>query len=114
MKLPEFVGLVNVSIAVDLKSFKNLAKRSKSGRQFRISQSKLDFWNFSILHDRKLKLLQQILFNELNILLSGNIFVRRFLSIKNFPTKITFGCFHVAPPTFYRTFFWQDLSMLVL
>ncbi len=38
MKLPEFVGLVNVSIAVDLKSFKNLAKRSKSGRQFRVSQ----------------------------------------------------------------------------
>jgi hypothetical protein len=43
MKLPEFVGLVNVSIAVDLKSFKSLAKRSKSGSQFRISQSKLDF-----------------------------------------------------------------------
>jgi hypothetical protein len=58
MKLPEFVGLVNVSIAVNLKSFKNLVKRSKSGRQFRISQSKLDFWNFSILNDRKLKLLE--------------------------------------------------------
>ena len=58
MKLPEFVGLVNVSIAVDLESFKNLAKRPKSGSQFRISQSKLDFWNFSILNDRKLKLLE--------------------------------------------------------
>jgi hypothetical protein len=58
MKLPEFVRLVNVSIAVDLKSFKNLAKRSKSGRQLTISQSKLDFWNFSILNDRKLKLLE--------------------------------------------------------
>jgi hypothetical protein len=58
MKLCVFVGLVNVSIAVDLKSFKNLAKRSKSGSQFRISQSKLDFWNFSILNDRKLKLLE--------------------------------------------------------
>jgi hypothetical protein len=50
----------------------------------------------------------------LNILLSGNIFVRRFLSIKDFPTKITFGCLHAAPPSFYRIFFWQDLSMLVL
>jgi hypothetical protein len=29
MKLSEFIGLVNVSIAVDLKSFKNLAKMSK-------------------------------------------------------------------------------------
>ncbi len=29
MKISEFVGLVNFSIAVDLKSFKNLAKRSK-------------------------------------------------------------------------------------
>jgi hypothetical protein len=29
MKLSEFVGLVDVRIAVDLKSFKNLAKRTE-------------------------------------------------------------------------------------
>ncbi len=46
MKLCGFVELVNVSIAVDLKSFKNLANRSKSGGQVRVSQSKIDFWNF--------------------------------------------------------------------
>jgi hypothetical protein len=90
MKLCGFVGLVNLSIAVDLKSFKNLAKRSKSGSQFRISRSKLDFWNFSTLNDGKLKLLEEILFNESIILLSGNIFVRRFLFVKNFSTKNNF------------------------
>jgi len=58
MKLPEFVGLLHVSIAVDLRSFKNLVKRSKSGKQFRISQSKSEFWNFSILNDRIMKLLE--------------------------------------------------------
>jgi hypothetical protein len=58
MKLPQFVRLVNISIAVDLKSFKNLVNRSKSGGQVRVSQSKIDFWNFSILNDRKLKLLE--------------------------------------------------------
>ncbi len=90
MKLCGFVGLVNVSIAVDLKIFKNLAKRSKSGAQVGVSQSKIDFWNFSILNDRKLKLLEQILFNKSIILLSGNIFVRRSLCIKIFPQKSTF------------------------
>ena len=58
MKLSEFVGLVNVSIAVDLQTFKNLAKRFKSGAQVGVSQSKIGFWNFSILNDRKLKLLE--------------------------------------------------------
>jgi hypothetical protein len=58
MKLCGFAGLVNVSIAADLKSFKNLANRSKSGEQVTASQSKIDFWNFSILNDRKLKLLE--------------------------------------------------------
>ena len=56
MKLSEFVGLVPVSIAVHLKKFEKLAKGPKWGPQFGVSQPKSDFWNFSILNDRKLKL----------------------------------------------------------
>ena len=41
MKLCGFVGLVNVTIAVDLKSFKNLAKRSKSGDKLGSPSQKL-------------------------------------------------------------------------
>jgi len=48
MKLSEFVELVNVSIAGDLKNFKNLAKGSEYGGQLRVSQPKSDSWNFSI------------------------------------------------------------------
>ena len=56
MKLSELVGLVPVSIGVGSKKFENLAKGSKWGAQFGVSQPKPDFWNFSILNDRKLKL----------------------------------------------------------
>ncbi len=56
IKLSEFVGLVPVSIAKHLKIFENLAKEPKWGPRFGVSQPKSDFWNFSILNDRKLKL----------------------------------------------------------
>jgi hypothetical protein len=58
MKLSEFVELINVSIAGDLKKFQNLVKGSEYGGQLRVSQPKPDSWNFSILNDRKLKLLE--------------------------------------------------------
>jgi hypothetical protein len=58
MKLSEFIGLLNVSKAVDSKSFKSLENRSEQKRQFRVSQCKIDVWNFSILNDRELKLLE--------------------------------------------------------
>ena len=41
MKLCGFVGLVHASIAVDLKSFKNLANRSKSGDKLESPSQKL-------------------------------------------------------------------------
>ncbi len=41
VKLCGFVGLVNVSIAVDLKSSKNLANRSKSGDKLESPSQKL-------------------------------------------------------------------------
>ena len=41
MKLCGIVGLVNVSIAVDLKSSKNLANRSKSGDKLESTSQKL-------------------------------------------------------------------------
>jgi len=58
MKLSQVVGLVTVTIALSLKNFKNLAKRFECGGQCRVSQSKHDCSNFSILNDRKLKLLE--------------------------------------------------------
>ena len=48
MKLSAFVELVNVSIAGDLKNFKNLAKGSEQEGQLGVSQPKSDTWNFSI------------------------------------------------------------------
>ena len=72
MKLSPFVGLVTVSIAVDLKKNFNLAKGAKGGgAQCGFSWSTWSLASSSIVNDRSLKFLSYILLTEVIIFCSG-------------------------------------------